>query len=128
VRKIKKCNEHNKENSNMKLIDVNLLNQISEQAKTSPRLRMNYNFHQSSTDAIQRMLNALEPKTYLRPHRHPDREEVFLLLRGKAGLLIFDEAGNVKERKILTPAAGIYGVEIPPMVWHTLLILESITF
>lgn len=44
-------------------IDSELLNKVSEQAKSSPRLRMNYIFHQSLDDKCHRMLNALEPGT-----------------------------------------------------------------
>ena len=108
----------------MKIIDTQLLDSVSEQAKQSSRLRMNYNFHQSPADAVQRMLNAIEPGAYLRPHRHPEREEVFLVLRGKMTLLIFDDAGNVSEHICLCPANGTFGVEIPPMTWHTVIVNE----
>ena len=62
----------------MKLITDSLLNNVSGQAKENPRLRMNYNFHESMDAPIHRMLNALEPDTYLPPHRHknPDKEEI----------------------------------------------------
>ena len=110
-----------------KIIDTQLLNSVSGQAKQSPRLRMNYNFHQSPADAVQRMLNAIEPGTYLRPHRHPDREEVFLILRGKMTLFIFDDAGSVWEHICLCHQDGIHGVEIPQMAWHTLIINEPDT-
>jgi cupin fold WbuC family metalloprotein len=47
----------------MKIIDKNLLDEVSAQAKASPRLRMNFNFHQSLDDKCHRMLNAVEPGT-----------------------------------------------------------------
>lgn len=111
----------------MILIDQKLLDETTGRAKQSPRLRMNYNFHESLDDPINRLLNAMEPGTYLRPHRHknPDKQEVFLLLRGKAALFLFDDDGNVTEQVILDPANGVYGSEIPCDVWHTLLVLES---
>jgi cupin fold WbuC family metalloprotein len=111
----------------MKLIDKKLLDETTEKAKQSPRLRMNYNFHESLDDPLNRLINAMEPDTYLRPHRHknPDKNEIFLLLRGKAALFLFDNEGNVTEKIILDPSAGIYGGEIPPEVWHTLIVLES---
>ena len=61
----------------MKLITETLLNTVSGQAKENPRLRMNYNFHESMDAPIHRMLNALEPDTYLPPHRHknPARQQ-----------------------------------------------------
>ena len=111
----------------MKLIDEKLLDETTERAKMSPRLRMNHNFHESLDDPINRLINAMEPDTYLRPHRHknPDKNEVFLLLRGKVALLLFDDSGNITEQVILDPKAGVYGGEIPCDVWHTLIVFES---
>ena len=65
------------------VIDMQLLNLVSVQAKASPRLRMNYNFHQSLEDKCYRMLNALEPGTVVPIHRHPTKDESFVILRGK---------------------------------------------
>ena len=111
----------------MRLIDKKLLDETTLRAKQSPRLRMNYNFHETPDDPINRLINAMEPGTYLRPHRHknPDKNEAFLLLRGKAALFLFDNDGHVTEKIILDPANGAYGGEIPPGVWHTLIILET---
>ena len=61
----------------MTIIDEDLLNKVSEQAKTSPRLRMNYNFHQSLEDKCHRFLNAVEPGTKVEIHRHPTKDESF---------------------------------------------------
>ena len=65
------------------IIDKNLLDQVSEQAKASPRLRMNYIFHQSLEDKGHRFLNAVEPGTLVPIHRHPTKTESFVILRGK---------------------------------------------
>lgn len=109
----------------MKLINVTLLEEITRLAIKSPRKRMNYNFHESGDEMIQRMLNALEPGTYLAPHRHTDKIEVFLLLKGKLTVLFFDDTGNVTSLIILDPLAGQYGVEIPKGVWHTIVVEMS---
>ncbi|MDR2680305.1 MAG: WbuC family cupin fold metalloprotein [Tannerella sp.] len=111
----------------MKLINQKLLDETTARAKQSPRLRMNHNFHEELDDPVNRLINAMEPGTYLRPHRHknPDKNEIFLLLRGKAALFLFDDSGNITETVILDPANGTYGGEIPADVWHTLIILES---
>lgn len=110
----------------MKIINKQLLDETSERAKQSPRLRMNYNFHEQLDDPVNRLLNAMEPDTYIRPHRHlnPDKDEIFLLLRGKAMLFIFDNDGNITEKLLLDPLAGSYGAEIKPDIWHSLLVLE----
>lgn len=111
----------------MKLITEHLLDETTAKAKANPRLRMNYNFHEELDDPVNRLLNAMEPGTYLRPHRHlnPDKDEVFILLRGKAAVFIFDEVGNVTESFILSPAEGMYGAEIKAGVWHGMVVLES---
>lgn len=111
----------------MYLITESLLNEVSAQAEQSPRLRMNYNFHESPDAPVQRMLNALEPGTYLPPHRHanPDREEMYIVLRGRLLTLFFDEDGQVTERVELAPSEGRYGIEIPAGVWHSIIVLEK---
>ncbi|MCD6090895.1 MAG: WbuC family cupin fold metalloprotein, partial [Bacteroidales bacterium] len=58
---------------------------VSQKAKESPRKRINFNFHKEDTATLQRMLNAMEPGTYIRPHKHenPDKVEAFFALRGR---------------------------------------------
>ena len=63
------------------IIDKDLLDKVSEQAKVSPRLRMNYNFHQSLDDKCHRFLNAVEPGTEVPIHKHPTKDETFVILR-----------------------------------------------
>lgn len=108
----------------MKLITETLLDEVTAQARKSPRLRMNYNFHETMGAPIHRMLNALEPGTYLVPHRHPDKEEVYLVLRGSLLAFLFDEKGKVTVKETLSPAAGNYGIEIPAGAWHGIVVLE----
>ncbi len=113
----------------MKLITEKLLNEVSNQAKQNERLRMNYNFHESMDEPIHRLLNALEPDTYLPPHRHsnPDKEEVYLVLRGSLLAITFDDNGTILTSDILSPAKGTYGVEIPAGTWHSIIVLEPNT-
>lgn len=108
-------------------IDEQLLDKITESAKNSIRKRMNYNFHPKLDDPIQRLLNALEPDTYLPPHRHlnPDKEEIFLVLRGKLVLIEFDEDGRIISHMLIEPRNGSYGGEVASGVWHTLISLET---
>lgn len=109
----------------MKLITEELLDIVTAQAKESPRLRMNHNFHTAMDAPIHRLLNALEPGTYLPPHRHTDKEETYLVLRGSLLAFFYDEAGNVTEKVCLHPSEGKYGLEIPPGTWHSIIALES---
>jgi cupin fold WbuC family metalloprotein len=108
-------------------IDQHLVARISRDAKNSLRLRKNYNFHSDYADPVNRMLNAFEPGTYVRPHKHelPDKCEVFLILSGRALALQFDDAGTIIEHTVLDPSQGIFGVEIPARTWHSIISLAS---
>ena len=109
----------------MTIIDEDLLNKVSEQAKTSPRLRMNYNFHQSLEDKCHRFLNAVEPGTEVPIHKHPTKDESFVLLRGRVKVNTYNDDGTVKESVVLCADEGRYGVDIPKGVWHNVECLES---
>ena len=107
------------------IIDNHLLDEVSEQAKASPRLRMNYNFHQSLEDKCHRMLNAIEPGTDIPIHRHPTKDESFVVLRGKVRSTTYNDDGSVIDSVVLSQEDGLYGVDIPKGVWHNLESLES---
>lgn len=107
-------------------IDDAFLDKTSVVARNSERLRKNYNFHPTHEDPLHRMLNAMEPGTYIQPHKHedPDRFEVFLALRGSFVVITFDNNGNIADHTILDAGKGNYGVEIPARTYHTLIPLE----
>lgn len=106
------------------LIDEQFLNMVSAQAKASPRLRMNYNFHQSLEDKCHRMLNAVEPGTVVPIHRHPTKDESFVVLRGKVKVTTYNDDGSVIESVVLCQEEGRYGVDIKKGVWHNLESME----
>jgi Uncharacterized conserved protein, contains double-stranded beta-helix domain len=108
----------------MKIIDATLLDMVSAEAKDSPRLRMNYNFHQSLEDKCHRFLNAVEPGTIVPIHRHPTKDESFVVLRGKVKVSIYNDDGSVIKSVVLCQEDGRYGVDIPKNVWHTLEAIE----
>lgn len=108
----------------MKLISKELLDSVTHEAQENSRLRMNYNLHESLDAPIHRLLNALEPGTYLPPHRHTDKEETYILLRGNLLVFFYDDLGNVTEKANLNLSAGVYGVEISAGTWHSIIILE----
>ena len=109
----------------MKLIDKKLIDEVSRQAKQSDRLRMNHNFHQSLEDKCHRFLNAVEPGTKVEIHRHPTKDESFVLLRGRVRVNIYNDDGTVLESVVLCPEEELYGVDIPKNVWHNVESLES---
>lgn len=105
----------------MIVVDSPLLDRVSAEARTSPRLRKNFNFHPSLEDPCQRLLNAIEPGSYIRPHRHlaAGKDEAIVVLRGRLGVLEFDDAGRVTDRRVLDPARGSFAVDLPAGSWHT---------
>lgn len=110
-------------------IHAQLLQTVSQQAKVNPRLRTNYNFHTTAADRLQRMLNAVEPYSYVCPHKHehPDKREAFIILTGKMLVVEFDLQGNITDHIVLDASAGNFGVELPPATYHTIVALEPNT-
>ncbi len=111
----------------MKIIDKARLDETSRQARSSARGRMNHNFHERLDDPFHRLLNAMEPGTFLPVHRHRDKDEGIIVLRGRVASFIFDEAGAIVQQTIVDPRDGVYGFDIPAGEWHGLLVLEKDT-
>lgn len=109
----------------MQTVDAARLSAVSAKARTSPRLRMNDNLH-AMEDPIHRLLNATEPGTYVQPHRHgtPARGETLSVVRGRGAVLVFDDAGRVVEKAVLSPNGPVFVAEVPAGTWHTLVALE----
>ena len=107
------------------LIDNNLLDLVTEQAKESERLRMNYNLHESLDAKAQRLLNALEPGTILPIHRHTHTAETYIVLRGSINVLFYDNNKNLVNQYLVNPKEEVYGVHIPSGQWHTLEVMET---
>lgn len=109
----------------IEIIDDRLLDEVSEQAKASPRLRMNYNFHKSLKEKCHRMLNALEPDTEIPIHRHPKKDETIIILTGKAKVFTYNSRGTIEDYALLCrDDIGVIGVNIPKNTWHTIKCVE----
>lgn len=107
------------------IIDEHLLDELTAQAKASPRLRMNLNFHQSLEDKCHRFLNAMEPGTVVPIHRHPTKDESFVVLRGKVRVSTYNDDGTVLESVVLCADEGRFGINIARNVWHAVESLAS---
>ena len=109
----------------IKKIDNQLLDIVAKQAGEAARRRKNYNFHGSDEDTMHRMLNSLEPGTYIAPHKHqnPDKHEAFIILRGAIMLVTFTEEGKINDHIIMEAGSDIYGAEVDPGIYHTLICL-----
>ena len=111
----------------IRLIDAALLDAVSAEAQASPRRRKNRNFHGADDDAAHRLLNAIEPGSYVAPHRHLDaqKDETMVVLRGRMGLVLFDDQGGVALTAVLGADGDALGVDIAHGTWHSVLALES---
>lgn len=115
----------------MKSIDQSLLDSLAREAAEAPRRRKNHNLHPQLSDPVQRLLNAVQPGSYVRPHRHAaDRWEMFLALQGAFAVLTFDAAGHVTARYDLRAGGPVMAVEIPGGVIHAVVALapDSVFF
>lgn len=107
------------------VIDKNLLDDLSAQAKALPRLRQSYDLRNTPEDNSQRMLNALEPGTIMPIHRHLVSSETVTLLRGKICWHFYDDAGNETESVVLDANGDIRCINVEKARWHSLECLES---
>jgi cupin fold WbuC family metalloprotein len=108
-------------------LDWALIERILAEARLSPRLRKNFNFHGSAAHPCQRLVNAVLPGAYIQPHRHldPNKEEMLVILRGRLGLVFFDEVGNVVGKTVIEEGGERLAVNIPVGMFHTALALDA---
>ena len=108
------------------VINQAILDNLTEQAKASPRLRMNLDLRNSADDQSQRMLNAIEPGSPLPIHRHRHTSETVVVLRGRLVWEYYDELERICTEAIEVSAGGqVCGLNIPAGQWHTVRALES---
>ncbi len=100
------------------------LDELSKRASAAPRRRLNRNLHEMD-DPVHRLLNAIEPGSWVRPHRHldPPRSETVLVVKGALGVVLFDEDGAVRETVTLEAGGEVFGVDLDAGVWHGLVAL-----
>lgn len=109
----------------MEIIDKKLFDELTVQAKASPRLRQAFDLRNSTEDNSQRMLNALEPGTVMPIHRHPASSETVVLLRGKICWHFYDDAGNKTESIVLDANGDVRCLNVEKGRWHSLECLSS---
>jgi cupin fold WbuC family metalloprotein len=103
-----------------------LLDKLTEEAKASPRLRMNLDLRNSADDQSQRMLNAIEPGSVVPIHRHQKTSETVVCLRGRLVEVFYDELERICTEAIeLSPNGSVVALNIPAGEWHTVRALES---
>ena len=102
----------------MMIIDQEILDNLTAQAKASPRLRMNLDLRNSSEDGSQRMLNAIEPGTVMPIHRHMGSSETLVCIRGHFEEYLYDESGNLVEVVDMLPGGVV--LNVPAGQWHSI--------
>lgn len=113
----------------MKIVGKDLIKEVHLHAKESPRLRMNYNIHESLDEEVHKMLNSLQPGTVMPIHRHlhPSKKETFVLLEGALEVLKYDDNKKIIERHLMSHESGNILCEIMPDEWHSFVVLEPDT-
>jgi len=111
----------------MKIIDQKKLDRLSKDAAAAKRRRQNLNLHDDYADPCQRLFNAMEPGTYVRPHRHidPSRSECFMAIRGRMALVLFADDGHVDRIVLFGERCETVAIDLPPAMWHSLVSLEA---
>jgi len=107
------------------IIDKAVLDNLTAQAKASPRLRRNYDLRNSAADGSQRMLNAIEPGSPLPIHRHLSSSETVAILRGKICWHFYDDSGKETESVVLDANGELRCLNVERGRWHSLECLES---
>ncbi|HEY6007393.1 MAG TPA: WbuC family cupin fold metalloprotein, partial [Geobacteraceae bacterium] len=111
----------------MKTINQKTLDDLTRQARENPRLRKNLNLHPSDASRGHRLFNAVEPASYIPPHRHldPEKDETFYIVRGRLGVLTFSPAGEVLESALIEEGGDLLVADIPHGVYHTAVSLAA---
>lgn len=111
------------------LITEALVDETVRQSRIAPRGRMIAPLHRSLTDPVHRMLNAIQPGSYVRPHRHidPPKPEAWIVLRGRLLIVTFHDDGTVDRHLVLAAQSDRFGVDLVPGLYHTVAALASDT-
>ncbi len=111
------------------LIGAKLIDQVVEGSRLSPRKRMILPFHKAPEAPMHRMLNAMQPYSYIQPHRHlhPPKAESVIVLQGALLCFLFSTEGIVEEVHTLAAGSAVFGIDSEPGVFHTFLALAEDT-
>jgi len=112
-------------------VTVDILERKSSDAKSNSRKREILALQRGSEDSLQRMVNAIEPGSYVRPHRHhaPPKAESVVLLSGSIGFVAFHDDGSLKSDAciLLDRTRGALALDCRESIWHTFFALEPNT-
>lgn len=109
------------------LLDQSLFTELLDAASQNPRRRAFQNLHQNFAEPVQRVLIAIQPDSYVPPHRHVEMQqwELFVVLAGSIDFFQFDDAGMVTSRRTVAAGSALTGLELPPGVWHSIVAAQQ---
>jgi cupin fold WbuC family metalloprotein len=113
----------------MKQVDQKIIDKLCREATASPRRRAHLNLHEDLEEDVQRLLIAMHPGTYIRPHRHPEpyKKETLVILQGRCACFTFADDGSVSETSVLDSGNSTHLCEIPDQGWHGVVCLTNDT-
>lgn len=109
--------------------DEKIMKEGLEASRKSARGRMILPVHRTQDALVQRMLNFLQPGTYIRPHMHPldHAVESIIIIQGALSFFIYDDAGNVKQHFYLNNKDSGSLIDIEPRIWHSFIVTSPDT-
>jgi cupin fold WbuC family metalloprotein len=113
----------------LSLVSAEIVDAAVASSRRSPRRRVIQPFHKTEAEPLHRMLNAVQPDSYIRPHRHldPPKAEAFIVLRGAIAFFTFEDDGRVRECVRLAAGSDRFGVDLVPGVFHSFIALDPDT-
>ncbi|MCI5146324.1 MAG: cupin fold metalloprotein, WbuC family [Candidatus Electrothrix sp. AR3] len=110
-------------------ITSEIIDSAIKMSRKSPRLRIIVPFHKSDSDNLHRMLNVIQPYSYIQPHRHsnPPKAETLIVLKGSLACIVFDNEGKISKKMIISNQSNMIGVDMEPSIYHTFFALEKDT-
>ena len=103
------------------IIDDKIIQKVIDSSRISPRKRIILPFHKLPSDNLHRMLNALQPMSYIQPHRHldPPKAESIIVLKGAILYLVFNNTGDIENFYKLSADSFNTGIDTEPSIYHT---------
>lgn len=111
------------------IIGDELVRQAVEASRCSPRRRIILPLHKGPGANLHRMLNAIQPHSYIQVHRHlhPPKPEAIIVLQGAIAAFVFDPAGQILEKTVVATGTAAFGIDFEPAVLHTFVALQPDT-
>jgi cupin fold WbuC family metalloprotein len=110
-------------------LTLTMVGNLLAQSRESPRKRILQKLHKSHGAGVHRMFNAMQPGTYVTPHRHlqPAKDETILIVAGAMLVIQFSDDGKIVSHTLLQPGTENFGIDVAPHVYHTYIILKADT-